>query len=224
MKFAYAADAEPFSWEENGKTKGIFIDITNETLQNRMGIRVSHQNHPWKRSQYLAQIGKVDALVTNGLWRRAWAGHSSEAVATLRHMLYINADGPKFNQLSKVHTLEGLKPFRLVDHLGSGWVENKLAGKGYDVHLVADPDAMYRMVAMGRVDAVAFNDIMSRYQIKKLGLQDQLVEVPLDIDAVPFHIVIRKTSPYIKLLQKIDETLIQMKQDGALQKIFDKYR
>jgi polar amino acid transport system substrate-binding protein len=224
MKFTYATTGKPFSWNEGGKMQGILIDIANEVIQNRMGIKISHQGHPWKRSQYLVRIGKADALITNGTMRKAWADHSSEAVIALQHMLYVKSDGPKYNQLKSVRNIDDLKPFTMVDHRGSAWAEKNLIGRGIDVHWVADHDTMYRLVAKGRVDAVAYIGFVARYHIKNLGLQDQLVELPLQVQAVPFHIVIGNTSPFVKLLEQIDEMIRQMKLDGTMQRIYDKYR
>ncbi len=224
MKFAYATTSKPFAWDEGGKMKGILIDIADEVIQRRMGIPISHQGHPWKRSQHLVQIGKADALITNGPMRKAWAHHSREVVIALQHMLYVKVGGPKFDGLKKVRNLDDLKPFTMVDHLGSAWAQKHLAGRGIDVHWVADHDTMFRLVAKGRVDAVAYTDFISRYHIKNLGLQDQLVELPLQVKAVSFHIVIGKQSPFVKLLPQIDATIRQMKLDGALQRIYDNYR
>ena len=224
MKFDYAHTSLPFSWEEDGKMQGILIDIADELVQNRLGIKVSHQGHPWKRSQHLVRIGKADALITNGPMRKKWAVHSSEAVVNLQHMLYVKAGGPKFEQLIKVHTLDDLKPFTLVDERGSAWAEKNLVERGIMVHWVADKDTMFRLVAKGRVDAVAYIDILARYHIKILGLQSQFIELPLDTVPVPLHIVIGKRSPFVKMVPKIDEAIRQMEQDGTLQKIYDKYR
>jgi polar amino acid transport system substrate-binding protein len=224
MKFAYATTSQPFSWFEDGKARGILIDIAEEVIQNRLETKVTHQAHPWKRSQYLVQIGKADALITNGPMRKEWAEHSREVVLSLQHMLYVKAGGPKFAQLKKVRTLDDLKPFTMVDHRGSAWAEKNLIKRGIKVHWVADHDTMYRLVAKGRVDAVAYIDFITRYHIKTLGLHDQLVELPLDTNPVPFHIVIRKASPYVKMLPEIDDAIRQMETDGTLQKIYQKYR
>jgi polar amino acid transport system substrate-binding protein len=224
IKFAYAQDAKPFSWNEDGKMQGIFIDVVNETIQNRMGLSATHQGHPWKRSQHLVRSGKADALVTNGPMRNSWAKHSTEVVVTIKHVLFVKANGPKFDQLKKVHAIEDLKPFKLVDERGSSWAQKNLEEKGIDVHWVADKNTMYRMVAKGRVDAVAYEPFTARFHIKTLGLQGQLIELPLETRELPFHIVIGNSSPHVKLLPKIDDVLLQMKQDGTMQRIYDKYR
>ncbi len=224
MKFAFGNDAPPFAWEEDGQIYGLLPDIAREVVEKGMGIKVSVHLHPWKRSQHLVRQGILDAHITNGPLRKEWAEHSSEVVMVLKHVLYVKAGGSKFNELKKVQKIEDLKPFKLVDHRGSAWAQKNLIEKGINVHLVADFDTMYRMVAKGRVDAVAYEPLMARYQIKNLGLQDQLVELPLETDELPFHVVIRKTSPYVKMLPKINEVIRQMKQDGTLQIILDKYR
>ena len=224
ITFAYATSGQPFSWEENGKMKGILIDIAEEAIHHRLGIEVSHKGYPWERAQHLVKIGKADALITNGTMREAWAEHSREVVLTLAHMLYVKAGGPKLAQLKKVRTIDDLKPFVMVDHRGSAWAQKYLVERGIQVHCVADHDTMYRLVAKGRVDAVSYEPFTARYEIKKLGLQDQLIELPLETAALPFHIVIGKKSSLVKMLPKIDDTIQPMKQDGSLERIFSKYR
>ncbi|MGD9007816.1 MAG: transporter substrate-binding domain-containing protein [Desulfobacteraceae bacterium] len=224
MKFAYAHTSPPISWEEDGKMRGILIDIAEELVQNRLGIMVSHKGYPWKRSQHLVRMGKADALITNGPMRKKWAEHSREVVVNLQHMLYVKAGGPKLDQLKKVRTIDDLKLFTLVDERGSAWAEKNLIERGIEVHLVADHDTMYRLVAKGRVDAVVYEPLMARYHIKILGMQAQLIELPLDTVPVPFHIVIGKSSPHVKMLPKIDKAIRQMKQDGTLERILDNYR
>ena len=224
MKFAFGSDAAPFAWEKDGQAYGILIDIAREVVEKRNGIKVSFHLHPWKRAQHLVRQGILDAHITNGPLRKEWAEHSSEVVVVLKHVLYVKAGGSKFNELKKVSTIGDLKPYKLVDHRGSAWAQKNLIERGINVHLVADFDTMYRMVAKGRVDAVAYEPLMARYQIKNLGLQDQLVELPLETSEFPFHVVIRKTSPYVKMLPKIDEAIRQIKQDGTFERILDNYR
>jgi ABC-type amino acid transport substrate-binding protein len=136
----------------------------------------------------------------------------------------VKAGGPKLDQLKKVRTIDDLKPFTLVDERGSAWAEKNLIERGIKVHWVADHDTMYRLVAKGRVDAVVYEPLMARYHIKILGMQAQLIELPLDTVPVPFHIVIGKSSPHVKMLPKIDKAIRQMKQDGTLERILDNYR
>ncbi len=63
-----------------------------------------------------------------------------------------------------------------------------------------------------------------RYNIKKLGYQDRIIELPNIIDSAPFRFCIGKKSTYVNILSKFDETIKEMKKDGKLQKIYDNYK
>ncbi len=226
MKFAFGSGATPFAFEENGVAKGILVDIAREAIENRMGIAVSFDLHPWKRAQHLVKQGVLDAHITNGLPRTEWAEHGNEVVVTYAQKLYVKADGPKFDALKKVKILEDLRPFKLIQHRGDSWVQNSLLANNYEVHVVADYDTMFKLLAKGRGDAIAFEPYMSRYIIKNLGLSDKIVELDVGFtgEGIPFHLVIGKKSPYTKIIPKFDETFRKMKQDGTYNKIMDSYK
>ncbi len=60
----YAMEAPPFCWEENGVAKGILVDIVNQVLNKRMGIKVNHIMYPWFRAQKMVNDGEADAFLT----------------------------------------------------------------------------------------------------------------------------------------------------------------
>jgi polar amino acid transport system substrate-binding protein len=226
MKFGYADTAEPMSWKgEDGNVCGILIDIANEVVQKRMKITVSHQAHPWARTQKLVQDGVIDALITNGDVRSEWAVHTKEAVFPYEQKVLTNVKNPKIEQLRKVKTIEDLKPFKLIVHRGEGWAGKYIVGKeGFDYHSVTDHEMVYQLLAKGgRGDASAVNGLVANHTIKKLGLKGQLDTVAT-LDSVPFHFVIGKNSPYTKILPQLDEIIREIKEDGTLEKIFSKYQ
>ena len=79
-------------------------------------------------------------------------------------------------ELKKVKILEDLKPFKLIQHRGDSWVQKSLLANNYDVHLVADYDTMFKLLAKGRGDGIAFEPYMSRYIIKNLVLSEHKME------------------------------------------------
>ena len=224
MKFAYADTSPPLSWLEDGQMRGILIDIADEAVGKRMGIAVSHEGYPWERANHLVKKGSIDALITNGPLRKEWAEHGEEVAIMLERPVYVKAGSSKFEQIKKAKTLEDLRPFRLIGERGSGWAKAHLVDKNFDVHLVAGMDMIYKMLAKGRVDANINVSHIARYHISQLGLKDQIVELPPVSPPLPFHLVVGKKSPFTKIIPRFDETIREMKKDGALERIFDKYR
>ncbi len=223
MKFGFAETSPPYVWEENGKMQGIMIDIADEAIQKRMGIKVSYHLYPWERAQHLVKQGVLDAHITNGILREEWAEHSKEVVIELPWGIFVKAGNPKLEQIKKAKTLEELRPFQFVDHIGNGWAKANLVDKGFDVYLVPEHDTVYKVMAKGRGDININTAHIARYHIKNLGLQDQLVELPPIIPANPFHLVIGKKSPFTKILPEFDKVIRQMKDEGTVQAIIDKY-
>jgi len=226
MKFAFGSDAAPFAWEEDGKTQGILPDIAKEIVEKRLGIKVSIHFHPWKRSQYLVQQGILDAHITNGPLRKEWAEYGNETVLLIQVKPFIKKNGINFETLKNIKTLNDLRPYNFIQHRGSGWDNKNLVEKGFNVHLVADYDTMYKLLARGRGDVVAFESYMGKHIIKNLGLSDQIVELNISFsgEGFPFQLVVGKKSPFTKIIPQFDETLRKMKKDGSYQQILNKYR
>lgn len=222
MTFAYPYASAPYCWLEDGRMRGINIDIVNEAIGKRMNIQVSHAGYPWARANHLVQEGLVDALITFGPARTEWAEHSKETVIMSKHVLFVKTDGPKFEQLKKAKTLEDLKPFVFVNERGIGWGKMNLIDKGFQVIEVTNYDQVYRMLAEGRADANVNNPLVGRGVIQRLGLQEQISEL-ITLEEIPFHLVVGKKSAYTKIIPQFEEVIREMKDDGTVQKIIDKY-
>ncbi len=223
MKFGFSETLTPYTWQENGQDKGILVDIANEAIQKRMGIAVSHHIYPWERAQHLVKEGNLDAHITNGPLRKEWAEHSNEVVMELTWGIFVKAGNPKLEQIKKAKSLEELKPFQFIDYIGNGWAKANLVDKGFNVYLVPAPATIFSLLAKGRGDMNIMPSLQGRYYIRDLGLQDQIVELPPVTPAIPFHLVIGKKSPFTKILPEFDKVIRQMKEDGSLQAIIDKY-
>lgn len=223
MKFGFSEGFPPYSWKQDGKVQGILIDIADEAIQRQMGISVSHHIYPWKRAQNMVRQGGLDAHITNGFLREKWAEHSSEVVILLENSIYVKAGSPKLEHIKKMKSLEDLRPFRFIDHLGSGWAKANLVDKGFNVYLANEQYTIYKMLAKGRADININVSHVANYHIKNLGIQDQIVELPAFTPGNPFHLVIGKKSPFTKILPEFDKVIRKMKEDGTLQAIIDKY-
>jgi polar amino acid transport system substrate-binding protein len=224
MDFNFFSDSEPYFWIKDEQPQGILVDIINEAVQERMGIPAKCSGYPWKRAQNYVRNGKADALITVCEYRKDWTVSGEETVFLLEMKIFVKNGGSKFSQLKKVRTLEELKPFNLISYIGDGWAKKNLIEKNFNVHLVAKQEIIYRMLDAGRGDANANGVHIGRYMIKKLGLKDKITELPVVIESLPFKLCVGKKSPYVKVIPEFDETVRQMKQDGTMQKIFDKYQ
>ncbi|MCB2145991.1 MAG: transporter substrate-binding domain-containing protein [Deltaproteobacteria bacterium] len=223
MQLVYFSDGAPFSWEENGKMNGILVDIIEEAIHARMGIIVSHKGYPWTRAQMMVQKGKADAFVTVPTSeRQAYTKVNSEPVVQVTFTLFTQKDGPKTEALKKVKKIDELKGFTIGHYLGSGWAEQKL--NGMKVEWTSNVFQTLKKLAAGRVDVFVDTSQGVLFNIKKFGFQDQIIEIPNVVDSAPFHLCVRKNSSFVIILSQFDEIIKEMRKDGTLEEIYNRYK
>lgn len=223
MKIVYFNNYPPFSWMENGKMKGIFIDALTEAIQVQMGINVSHEGYPWARAQLMVKTNKADAFVTVPTdERRRYTKISDEPIITATFTLFAPKESKQIKELENVKTLSDLKGIRLINYLGSGWGKANLK----DMHVTWKPtlNKVLFLLSKNRYEAFVDTSQVVRFNIKKLGYQDQIIEIPTILDTTSFNLCIGKKSPYAKIIPRFNETVKRMKIDGKLKKISDKYK
>ncbi|MBF0551155.1 MAG: transporter substrate-binding domain-containing protein [Deltaproteobacteria bacterium] len=223
MMFVYFENYAPYSWQENNQMRGILIDVVNEAVHKRMGVPVAQQGYPWARAQLLVEKGAADAFVTVPTpERKAYAQFGQEPVLRTDFKIFAKAGGSRTRELEKVSSIPELKPFKLTDYLGNGWSKENL--KGLNVHWLAAMDYIFPYLYEERADATVQVASVCRYNIKKTGYQNRIVELPNVLSSAPFSLGIGRNSTYSHILPQVDQTIRQMRGDGTLQQIYDKYK
>ncbi len=225
LKVVYFHDFKPFSWKDkNGKVQGILIDVLNESLHNRIGIDITHNGYPWARAQLYVKNGEADAFVTVPTpERRTYTIISAEAAISRKATIFTNKGNPAINGLKAVKTVSDLKDFKQIQYIGNGWAKKTF--KGVDVRWVPTLTDVLHRLTTGNYDYFASASKVVNYNIRELGYQDKLIEIPdVVLSTAAFHLCIRKHSSYIKLIPKFDKTIREMRRDGTLEKIYSKYK
>ncbi len=223
MKLVYFNDYSPFSWMENNQMKGILIDALTEAIQTQMGIQVSHKGYPWERAQKMVKFNEADAFVTvPTLERKSYTEISTESVILVTFTLFVSKKNAQIEALKTVKNISDLSNFSLVQNIGSGWATQN-PGR-MNVRWIPTLDKVLFLIAKDRYDIFVDASQVIRFNIKKLGYQDQILELPNIIDSASFNLCIGKKSPYVNILPKFDATIIEMRKNGKLQEIYDKYR
>jgi len=221
MKFAYYDQYAPRSYMEDGKVKGILIDIIEEAVHKRMGIDVIHEGFPWVRAQAMVEQGSSDAFITIPTPARAsYTNISKESVIKFETFIGTASDNPHLDELKKAKSINDLKDYVFVDYIGNGFAENLL--KGMTVYWLPDYSTIFRFIAQKKADVI----IMSRkgiYTLNQSEFSDQLIVLPTPITSVEFHLCIGKKSKYTNILSDFDKTIKQMKNEGVIDKMIQKY-
>jgi polar amino acid transport system substrate-binding protein len=223
LKFVYAHDYAPFSWlDQEGKLRGILVDTLTEAWSNRMGLSLEHQGLPWSRAQMLVRQQRADAFCTAVTPQRLAYTRVSEIPVIEEPVKIITHTGhPKIQQLREIRDIEDLKPFRIASYLGNGWTQ--LHFSGYQVENTRSLVHALRMVAGGHADVVVDMHTAVSFAMMQAGLQSQLMFLEPILDQVSFHTMIRKTSPFAKLIPELDRHIKQMRIDGTTSAIRDQY-
>ncbi|MCP4673083.1 MAG: transporter substrate-binding domain-containing protein [Desulfobacula sp.] len=203
--------------------KGILIDIVTDVIQNQMGIQVSHEGYPWARAQLLVKNNEADAFVTVPTpERRKYTKISSEPIFSLAITSFTSKKNKDINDLKNVKTFSDLKKFTLINYIGNGWAKKNLAD--LNVYWVPSLDKTLELLAYNRYQVYVGSSKTVHYNLKRLGFQDKVLEIPNVIDSVSLHLCIGKESAFVHIIPKFNETIIAERKKGNLQKIFNKYR
>ncbi len=224
MKLVYYNDFAPFSWEDSEKQMhGILIDVINEAIQTQMGIHVSHKGYQWARAQKKVRDGEADAFITVPTpTRRKYTKISSEPVIVGKVTIFTSKDNLKMEELKKIRKLSDLKDFKILDYSGNGWAKENFSDFNVDWYARVDDVLLTLVKEPG--DVFVHSSQVANYLINKLGLKEQIIEIPIVLKSIDFNLCVRNDSPYISLITEFDEKLRKMRDDGSLQKIYDKYK
>ncbi len=223
LSIVYFHDYPPFSWTDNGDpVKGIFVDILEEALHRRLGIKTNHVGLPWGRAQQLVRLGKADAMCTVFTPdREVYCKASKNPVIRVPMRIYTSHNHPNTESLRQIKSLSDLDSYRVASYIGNGWAERHL-GK-LNVTWTRTLEQTMKMVALQRVDVSVDPEPVAQFFINKLGYRDRLKLIGSDLDQVDFKLLMRRDSPYIDQLAQFDETIEALRLDGTVKKIQDSY-
>lgn len=220
----YFFDYQPFSWiDKDNNMKGILVETLEESLRKKMGFLVVHKGYPWARAQNYVKVGTADAFVTVPTpERKKYTLISKKPVLVATFTLFVNKNHKEIKSLKKVKSIKELKKFKLIHYLGSGWAKKNLKG----MNVAWESSLKYTLKMLSINDKVVFVDTSQviRYNIKKYKYTDKIIEVKNILDTTSFNLCVSKKSKHKNILNKFDKVIKQMKKDGALNKIYNKYR
>ncbi len=223
--FVYYEDYAPFSWLDNGKMRGLYIDVINEVFTENMGLKVTHRGYPWKRAQKMVKDGNADGFCTvMSVECLNYCNVVQESIVSAKLKLYTAKNNPNLETLKSIKSLKNFKNYTFTEYRGNDWVLENL--KDFKIHWLDTNDQIWKFLNLGRADLALKNDWTSRYNLKKYGYGDKIVELPHIIfeENLDFHIFLSKSSEYFNLIPQVNKILKKIKQNGALERIHNKYR
>lgn len=219
---------KPYHWydEKEKKVKGIFIDICEEIIHKRLGYKIEYYEYPWERAQMQVKEGVHDAFITTPTTERlTYTQMGEEAFVIIPKKIFTGFNNPRLDELSKVQKIEDLRGFRLLGYAGDGWGKEKIEIEaGIERYMVNSIGSVLKMLAKNRGDAFVSSPPIVNYELRKLGLSEKVVELPVVFEDVAYKLLVGKESEFRKELHHIDKILSEMRADGTIQKIIDRWR
>lgn len=235
-----AGRKRPFKWVDDkdynpliykgidGKPAGFFKDIMTEVFR-RMDIPLQCEVYPWKRAQKYVAEGIGDGMITNLTKTRAILFAATDPLFINSERVFARKDNPRIREIMAVDSIEGLKSFNIVETIGSGWAEEHF--KDLNITWAPTYSSALNMLANGRVDAYILGyypgmaDIVERINNKVRYSEKfkQIVVSRNSLAEIPFCLLIRKTSEYMSIIPRFNNTLRLLRKDGTYQVIFKKY-
>jgi len=215
---------EPFSYLNNGQTQGLFVDLVTaafEEMENDYDLK----SYPFKRALLLAEEGKG---IVVGIYK------SDER----RQKLDFSKPFYQEKSVLFVHK-EGVFPFSSVNDLKNKTIGARFGwryGTEFDqakerkvfTTLIGSPSQIFRLLELGRVDAVVDNELSGLSILKAMNIQTEIEILRSPLNRSPLHLgdihIALKKGSNLGLLYKFNREIERMKVNGTYDDIMAKYQ
>lgn len=227
LKIAYPSFV-PFHYsDESDNLTGFFYEIMTEALENRLGIKLAWTPYPWARCQENVKNGLNDAIITVPTPERAvYTKTHSTPFYTKKMHLFTLADHPLLEEIKSIQAIADIKKqdFSVITYSGNGWHKRYVASLGIETVESSSITNIWHMLRLKRGDLVIEWPAAALPCIKQLELTKQVLDTNIVLSEMPFHLMIRKGSVHVNILDDFDRTIESMRSDGTLDSILNRYR
>ena len=208
----------PFEFKDSDQNyKGIDVDIINKVAEIK-GWDIDMSFPGFDAAVNAVQAGQADAIMA-GMTKTS----EREKVFTMSDTYYdtkVVIATTKANTISKYEQLKGKKVGVKTGTAAQRFLEKNKDKYGYTLKTFDTGDLMYNSLSAGDVDAVMDDQPVIEYAIN----QGQNLKISMKGEAVgSFAFGVKKGSKHEHLVTEFNEALAQMKEDGSLEEIINKW-
>ena len=209
----------PFTYTENDELKGFDIDVWNEIGQ-RLGKEVEFKTAKFSGLFGMLDTGKIDTIsnqITITDKRKEKYSFSTPYVYS-GAQLFVAAGNPK-----NIHGIEDLEGKKVAVEVGTNYEEviRKVAEEVAFEIVTYDSGNLVKDVEMERMDAFMMDKVSIIELIKKNNLQIELAGKPVEYIENAFPFIDKDENT--ELIDEINSALEDMREDGTLKAISEKY-
>ncbi len=224
LRVVYFDNYAPYSWlDDDGNMRGVFIDILDTVIGEKMDRSIEHIGLPWARAQQYIRNGEYDAMVAPITRdRRGYADISQQPVLNSRMAFFTYSSHPRMNEFKNYRALEDLKSFNFITQIGDGWAQEHL--QDMEVLYVRDLNTVLKLLGLGRADLFVEASLVAHWNLKQLDLSKKVTEVEdVTIEITPFHLMVSKKSTQ-NILADFDKHMQAFVQTDAFGHLLEQYK
>jgi polar amino acid transport system substrate-binding protein len=209
----------PFSYQEDGQVKGLFVDVVTAIFDD-MGVAYTIKTYPFKRAMLFANKGGgiVVGIIKNDEREKSLDYSSSFYIE--KSVLFVSkGHGFPFNSIND------LKGKRVGVKLGWSYgaefdqaTDNKLF-----TPIVGEPKQLYTLLQAGKLDAVIGRELYIPDLIKILRAPLEVESLPIPLLIADLYLAVKKGTK-AELIEKFNYHIELIKLSGEYDNILAKYR
>jgi polar amino acid transport system substrate-binding protein len=228
IRVAIAEGEAPHSYRDpGGRMTGMIVDGL-AAVSGPLSWTLEFLGVPWARAQLLVQQDKADAHVTVATdSRRRYMRFAHEPLYTINTaVLHFLRDNRRAGELRALHSIEGLRDFRMVALIGDAWHVARFAN-WKNVEWMRTTASCFTMIAAGRADLTLESRESLRFASQSADLSHiESREVSFVPDGVAeFRFGLRTSFANAEtLLADYDGAQRSARASGALKRAMAKYR
>lgn len=231
---AATLDYPPYEYLQDGEAKGIAVDILREAARRTGVDEVIFNFYPWKRAVYSTRVGESDILFNAGKnqQRQRW-GNYADSTLILQNYVLFKRKGEDIQVDPDFDNVDDLAIAIRAGYLyGSGAFRQALDSDKFDFVIHAESTRQnIDLLLSGRVDLFVGDYLPVIHYINTHGLADR-IDIVTQPSATGEHLVVLIWPTYLlfskatvshEYVEEITTAIEQMKADGFVSRIFDRY-
>ena len=211
----------PYEIENTEDQPGFDVEVVREVMR-LAEIPVEIRFTPWKRALLMAEAGQIAGVFScNYSTKRDHFIAVSDPISTLTPVIALNPAIPE----GSVRNLMDIAQLRVIGLRGYSY-EQELTDLGIPHTVLTTDEQALKQIALNRADALYTGLENAAFLAKQLGLSDKIRFAGLeDRQTTLFRVCFSKKWPgYDQLLAGFNRELFNLRQDGGLKAIHDRYR
>lgn len=221
MRVAFSESPPAKMLDSNGKPSGIDTEFVEE-LARRLGLHVDYNIVPFKRGLLMLKQGSAD-LMTGVLMRE----EREEYLYFLQPAYRRNSDKVFYVRKGEedlILSRQDLQKRTVATVLGARYYPDFDADEKINKVKVNNPDAVFAILAAGRVDAAISWELSGDFRLARLGLTDQIGKAKYAYrEEQDVFLALSKNSPLAPMLLQVEAEMKKMLREGVYEQIKQKY-